>query len=178
MKKTARAALAPRSRLGASGALAVALFAALLPACRSAARFTPELPPGLPDVRMWERSEGVAEFDHPRRVVEYELYVGPVRKGVYGVTRYRITLADPEARRATSLTANEKLQWDVDGREVRRFECLPGPEGRRAPCRWTEYARGSAEYDAEMRPLLSIYALHAALLQRRDAERGQTGEAR
>jgi hypothetical protein len=162
------------ARLGACGALAVALLAAsLLPACRSAAHFTPELPAGLPDVRTWEKSEGVAELDDPRRVVEYELYVGPVRKGVYGVTRYRITLADPEARRTTGVTANEKLQWDVDGREVRRFECLAGPAGRPAPCRWTEYARGSTEYDAEMRPLLSVYALHSALLRRRDAERGR-----
>jgi hypothetical protein len=165
---------APRARLGARGALAAALLAGLLlPACRSAARFAPSLPPGLPDLRTWEKSEGVAELDNPRRVVEYELYVGPVRQGVYGVTRYRITLADPEARRASNLSANEKLQWDVDGREVRRFECLSEREGRGAPCRWAEYARGSAEYDAEMRPLLSVYALHAALLRRRDAEQGR-----
>lgn len=150
------------------------LLAALLPpACRTAARFTPDLPGGVPDLRTWERSEGVAVLDHPRRIVEYELYVGPVRQGVYGVTRYRITLEDPEARRATGVSANEKLQWDVDGREVRRFECLPIREGRRPGCRWTEYARGSAEYDAEMRPLLSIYSLHAALLRRRDEERSR-----
>lgn len=165
--------LRARSRLGACGALAALLAGLSLPACRSAARFVSSLPPGLPDLQTWEKSEGVAEFDHPRRVVEYELYVGPVRQGVYGVTRYRITLVDPAARRASGLSANEKLQWDVDGRDVRRFECLPEQEGRRAPCRWTEYARGSAEYDAEMRPLLSIYALHSALLQRRDAERGR-----
>jgi len=153
-------------------ALALALLAAFM-ACRSASRFTAALPPGLPDVRAWDKSEGTAELDDPRRLVEYELYVGPVRPGVYGVTRYRITLADPEARRTTGLTANEKLQWDVDGGEVRRFECLAERDNRRAPCRWKEYARGSAEYDAEMRPLLSIYALHAALLRRRDAERGR-----
>jgi hypothetical protein len=155
-------------------ALACALLAVLLqPACRSASRFAVQLPPSVPDVRSWEKTEGVAELDRPRRIVEYELYVGPMRQGVYGVTRYRITIVDPEARRASGLSANEKLQWDVDGREVRRFECLPEHEGRQAPCRWTERARGSAEYDAELRPLLSIYSLHVALLHRREGERSR-----
>jgi hypothetical protein len=160
-----------RRRIRAS-ALAL-LAAASLTVCRSSARFTPELPPGMPDLRTWEKSTGMAELDDPRRVVEYELYVGPERSGVYGVARYRIAITNPELRRASGLTANEKLQWDVDGRKVRRFECVPEPESRRQPCRWKEYPRGSPEYDAEMRPLLSIYALHAALLHRREAEQGR-----
>jgi hypothetical protein len=157
--------------MAALGPLLLAAWATA--GCRSAGGFAPHLPPDLPDLGGWERSEGVAELDGPRRTVEYQLFVAPGRLGVYGVTRYRITLADAAERRAGGLPGHEMLQWDRDGRDVRRYACVPADAPRQPACRWRELARGSREYDDELRPLLSIYALHAALLRQRDDERAR-----
>jgi hypothetical protein len=138
--------------------------------------FVATLPQGLPDLRTWEKSTGWAELDSPRRTVEYELYVGPQRQGVYSVTRYRITIKDPHEQRKSGITPIEKLQWDLDGRDVRRFECAP-PSGRGAHCTWKQIPTGSPEYLREMPVLLSVYGLHRRLLYERD-ERRRAKEAR
>ena len=139
---------------------ALLCFAGL--ACAGSVRFSPRLPEGVPDVSRWEKSSGSAETESPRSTIEYELYVSPARPAVYSLTRYRIT-----PKQASQLP-QEKLQWDKDGREVHRYECAPEKPGRALPCRWREYAKGSAEYVDELGGLLSVYNLHAALLWRRE----------
>ena len=143
---------------------AFALAAAGL-ACAGFARFSPRLPDGVPDVSRWERSRGSVEIGTPLYKIDYELYVSPLRPAVYSLTRYRFTRKD--ARQP----AHEKLQWDKDGREVHRYECAPEAPSRAHPCRWREFAHGSAEYDGELGSLLSVYNLHASLLNQREAGR-------
>jgi len=150
------------------GALLLLGLAALAAACGTAG-FAAALPPGLPDVTGWERSAGSAELENPRRSVAYELLVHPDRPAVYSVTRYRTRLAAQDG--AGGPGWHEKLQWDRDGKDVRRYTCEKPAGATRRPCRWREFARGSAEYDLEMPVILSIYALHARLLSERDAGR-------
>lgn len=134
---------------------------------RSLAR---HLPTVLPDISTWERSSGFAEFDDPRRRFEYELYVDPLRGASYAVTRYWIHVDDPAERRKADITDTEKLQWDVDGRTLRRFECRPDPAG--GPCVWVEFEFDSPEYRRELKPILAIYAIHSGLLRDRE-QRGR-----
>jgi hypothetical protein len=152
-------------------ALAVALgLATLAPrqerAPTEARSLVAHLPDALPDISGWERSSGFAEFDAPRRSFEYELYVDPARGATYAVTRYWIRVDDPEERRKADITDTEKLQWDVDGRKLRRFECRPDPGG--GACMWVEFEFDSPEYRRELKPVLAIYALHRKLLHERD----------
>ena len=134
----------------------------LLAACASGGhRFEVRLPPELPDISRWERSAGRAQLGAPGGSVDYELYVSPARPSVYSVTRYR--LSD-----AAAGPANEKLQWDRDGRDVRRYECVP--DAGAAACRWQEFAHGSREYNGELSTLVAVYFLHAELLHRRAGE--------
>lgn len=140
----------------------VALLAA---ACAGSVRFAPRLPPGLPDVSGWQRSSGRAELREPRRTIEYELYVSPGRPSVYSLTRYRVTERELPAH------PYEKLQWDRDGRDVRRYECVPQAAASE-PCTWHEYLRGSAAYDAELGTIVAVYFLHAELLRGRESNGG------
>ena len=133
-------------------------------ACASRARFAP-LPAGLPDVSGWETSSGRVEFPNPPTLLEYQLYVAPWRPSVYSVTRYRFSPKNMKN------VAHEKLQWDRNGVDVRRYECVPEDEKRSQPCRWNELRRGSVAYDGELIPLLSVYDTHAKLLRRRDDAR-------
>lgn len=166
MSVKAPAAHAGRARLCV---LALLGLAALATACRTAG-FAAALPAELPDVTGWEKSIGSAELENPRRSVAYELFVHPDRPAVYSVTRYRIRLltqGDVAARHGQ----DEKLQWDRDGKDVRRYTCETPAEATSQPCRWRELARGSAEFDLEMPAILSVYALHAHLLSEREAGR-------
>jgi hypothetical protein len=148
-------------------ALAFALAAAAT-ACAKRA-FVEGFPPALPALAGWERVSGSAQFDDPHRVVDYELYVAPARPGVYSVTRYRVRYRDPAVQTATGITPWEKVQWDRDGRDVRRFECVSAPP-RRAGCVWQELLRGSLAFDRETPAVIQIYTLHAFLLNQREAE--------
>lgn len=149
--------------------------AACLTLSCASARFVTFLPEALPDISSWEKSHARAEFAGPRRTVEYELYVDPQRPAVYSVTRYRITYAEAAEQRASGQPEAEVLQWDKDGRDVRRFVCsprgIPRPAG---PCRWREMVKGGSEYQAVMPALLKIYSLHASLLRSRDDEAAAT----
>ena len=127
------------------------------------------LPEVLPDISTWERSSGFAEFDAPRRSFEYELYVDPTREATYAITRYWIHVDDPDERRKADMTDTEKLQWDVDGRTLRRFECRPEPSG--APCVWFELERDTPEYHRELQPILAVYSIHRNLLREREKRR-------
>jgi hypothetical protein len=168
--RTPRSTVSGRSRLLRGGplhALAVlcgAALASLPAACRSASAFSTRLPAALPDLHAWERSSGHAEFDAPPATMDYELYVSPARPGVYSVTRYRVSRGTPGK---AFLPGVEKLQWDRDGHDVRRYECLPRSGAGEAACAWHELAHGSAAYDAELPTLLAVYSLHANLLHRR-----------
>lgn len=129
------------------------------------------LPSVLPDISTWERASGFVSFESPRRRYEYELYVDPARGASYAVTRYWLHVEDPEERRRANVTDTEKLQWDVDGRQLRRFECKPTPNV--GPCVWVEMVFDSPEYRRELHPILAIYAIHRDLLRQR--ERRQQG---
>jgi len=123
------------------------------------------LPAALPDISGWERSAGYAELQDPARSFEYELYVDPAYGAKYSVTRYRIHVDDPEEARKADITDTEKLQWDVDGRTLRRFECRPVAHG---PCVWVEFEFDSPEYRRELKPIFAVYALHRRLLHERE----------
>jgi hypothetical protein len=122
----------------------------LLACCTSGARFAAELPRGVPDISGWERKAGRTTCVNPAGVIDYQLFVSPSRPSLYSVTRYRVTL---DSRR---LPENEKLQWDRDGVDVRRYECRQGASDAE-PCQWREFPRGSREYDAELGALVAVY---------------------
>jgi hypothetical protein len=131
--------------------------------------FTRKLPSDVPDTSAWETSAGFAELDHPHRIVEYQLFVGPRRTGLYEVARYRIVVCDPEERSRSGISADEKLQWDVDGGGIRRFECRSGSPPGASPCQWAELVAGTPEFLSETGAILSVYGLHSRLLHERDA---------
>jgi hypothetical protein len=130
-------------------------------ACASGVRFSPALPPGLPDVTGWETRSATVELTNPPTRLEYQLLVDPGRPAVYSVTRYRFTPRD------ASRAAHEKLQWDRNGVDVRRYACVPQPAAPGGPCRWEELLRGSAAYDLELVPLLRVYDTHRKMSNRR-----------
>jgi hypothetical protein len=128
------------------------------------------LPAILPDISTWERSSGFTGLETPRGRFEYELYVDPARGASYAVTRYRIQIDDPEEALRAGFSDTEKLQWDVDGRKLHRFECRPVPD---SPCVWSEMAAGSPEFLKELPSILAVYSVHRKLLQ--DRERRSQG---
>lgn len=137
--------------------------ALLLMASLSANRpveFVESLPGELPDTRGWERVTG--RLERPDMVATYELYTNPSRWTRYEVIRYRLT---PKGAVApdSSLSTTEKVQWDIDGRLLRRWECLPaGPEAR--DCAWHELARDSDRYRREVYTILWILGGHRGTL--------------
>jgi hypothetical protein len=134
--------------------------------CASASSFSPTLPVGVPSVAGWEKSEARAELERPRRTVEYQLFVRPGREATYEVIRYRVTYSDARERARVAYTPNERLQWDLNGRTLRRFELVPGAEG----ARWEELAVGSERFTRETGVILSLMSLHRELLHLRDSE--------
>jgi hypothetical protein len=127
------------------------------------------LPAGVPSVAGWERVTGEADFADPDLSVHYELFVRPGRAGSYEVVRYRF--AGPAA---IDYALHERLQWDVNGHEVHRYECLPVERAKGAPARapswsWRELAIGSEPYRNEVRVILWLYELHRRLREARDA---------
>lgn len=96
----------------------------------------------------------------------------PTPNAIYEVVRYRTSIADPRERRTAGYDTTEKLQWDVDGRELLRFE----RRGRRTwkklrlgcSWEWHELPRGSPEYLRETGVILWLYGLQMRLLEERD----------
>ena len=126
------------------------------------AAFTVRVPEEVPAFQGWERISGDIEIASPRVSVQYEFYVNPERPAIYEVVRYRILDLDvPEARR---YPMTEKLQWDRDGRDVRRYECVAVPGG---PCGWREMAKGSADYLNEVPVVIGLYGLHNKAMRER-----------
>lgn len=126
--------------------------------------FSPSLPPGVPSVEGWERVAGEADFADPELLVRYEFFVRPGRDGAYEVVRYRFA-----GKGAVDYALHERLQWDVNGREVRRYECLPREPPAAPGCTWRELVRGSEPYRSEVRVVLWLYNLHRRLREARDA---------
>jgi hypothetical protein len=54
---------------------------------------------------------------------------------------------------------SERLQWDRDGRDLRRFECVESATVG-AACAWREMEKGGAEYLGEVPILLQLYNAH------------------
>lgn len=154
-------------RSGIAGVLITGLLAVLAGQQLLTPGLRDSFPAGVPDTTGWETSSGAAEFGRPDHTVEYKLYVSPERGAFYALTRYRIVFADPEERARRGITADEKLQWDVDGKTVRRYACV-GAERASEPCEWSEMARGSDDYNRETGNLLMIFGLHRKLLYERD----------
>ena len=127
--------------------------------------FTRSVPDGLPDFHGWERISGDVQISAPRVVVQYEFFVNPERLAIYEIVRYRVIELDfVESRRYPT---TEKLQWDRNGRDLRRFECMPtSGDG----CAWRELAKDGQDYGREMPVLLWLYGLHNRLA--RDRARG------
>jgi hypothetical protein len=122
------------------------------------APFTRDVPGALPDFRGWERISGDVQLSSPRVSVEYEFYVNPQRPMIYEIVRYRIVEVDfVEGRR---YPVAERLQWDRDGRDLRRFECVAEPGGS---CAWREMSKAGDDYRREMPVLLWLYGLHNRL---------------
>jgi hypothetical protein len=129
--------------------LALLVFACLsLAGC--APPFTPQLPPGVPDVTRWESVSGLAELQNAR--LRYVFYVNPRRLARYEVARYRPV----DERGRAALEVPEQLQWQAGNTDVRRFECRPTATG----CTWHELPKGSQEYLREIPILLQIYGAH------------------
>lgn len=142
--------------------LKLLLLAVLAGQAGGALAFTPRLPESVPSVEGWERVDGEAEFANPSFSVRYEFYVRPGRLASYEVVRYRFAGAGAEKYGHT-----ERLQWDVNGRRLHRFECRPTPSSGRG-CEWQEMARDGEAFRQETWVLLWLYSLHRRLLEDRD----------
>ena len=147
-------------------AAAVALLA-FTAAPIGVAQFSSKVPVAIPSVQGWERITGDLEVVSPRVDVQYEFYVNPARQAAYEVVRYRVTDRDPN-RKGNRYPATEKLQWDRDGRDVRRFECVASaPAG--PGCAWEEMEKGSPDYLREVPVLLWLYGEHQKAMKQRRA---------
>ena len=122
------------------------------------AHFTTNVPRVVPSVAGWERITGDLQFKKPRVNVAYEFYVNPARPAIYEVVRYRVTNLVPAAPGEVSYATTEKLQWDRDGRDLRRFECVAA-EGE-GDCAWREMEKGGPDYVREVPVLLWLYGEH------------------
>ena len=147
--------------------LALPLVASLLGSagCAAASAFSSTLPAALPNLDGWEKRAARANLDHPSRIIEYELFVRPGREATYEVIRYRIRYPGRQERADGADSTNEKLQWDLNGRTLRRFELVPGEGG----ARWEELSAGSDRYARETAVILTLLSLHRKLLGLRSA---------
>lgn len=118
-------------------------------------QFASEAPAVVPSTEGWERISGDLEFEKPRMAVRYEFYVNPRRPMIYEVVRYRVTEITPGT--GARGRVREKLQWDRDGRDLRRFECFR--QGDDA-CAWKEMEKGGDAYLGEVALLMQLYNGH------------------
>ena len=132
------------------------------------AQFSKTVPSSIPSVQGWERITGDLEFAAPRVAVQYEFYVNPARPAAYEVVRYRVTDRGPDRADKARYPTTEKLQWDRDGRDVRRFECVEKVTGG-SECAWHEMEKGGADYLREVPVLLWLYGAHHRMTQGRAA---------
>ena len=123
-----------------------------------------DVPPGIPAGSGWERITGDVEFESPRLSVRYEFWVNPERPAIYEVVRYRVVELGPGSGLAHPVTEN--LQWDRDGHDLRRFQCVTEPDGG---CAWREMEKGGTEYLREVPVLMWLYGVHRQVNRIREA---------
>ena len=123
------------------------------------AQFSGEVPMAVPSVEGWERIVGDLELASPHVAVQYEFYVNPARPAIYEVVRYRVTDLGPVPKGRVRYPTTEKLQWDRDGRDLRRFECVQ-KAANGAGCTWHEMEKGGPDYMREVPVLLWLYGAH------------------
>jgi len=121
--------------------------------CAAASAFSPTLPAALPNLAGWEKHGARGIIENPRRIVDYELFVRPGREATYEVIRYRI---HPAAGSGADPSAGEKLQWDLDGRNLRRFELVTDAGGSH----WEEISKTSDGYARETKVIIALLSLH------------------
>ena len=141
--------------MGVWKAIAVAVLAVTATPL-AVAHFVTTVPAVVPSVEGWERITGDVELQKPRVAVQYEFYVNPERPAIYEVVRYRVTDLDPLGKAMSGYPTRERLQWDIDGRDLRRFACVgqtAGPE-----CVWEELEKGGDDYLSQVPLLISLYA--------------------
>jgi hypothetical protein len=121
--------------------------------------FTPQLPKEMPDVSRWRKSSGSAELADGSASVQYELYVNPDGSGGYELIRWRITGWDG-GRGGAPYSSNERLQWQVAQKVLRRYQC-DDVGGER--CVWREMMKDTEEYHREMPVILWVLSVHQRL---------------
>jgi hypothetical protein len=158
-----------RNRSRGAGLL---LLAALAPACATSTALTRSLPravPGAETLAGWESAAGEAEDGE--RVVVYELYVNPLRPGLYEITRFRLDRlegAAPERRRRLGRT--ETLLWNERPGTREPLVCYERASRRGwrtlwlRRSTWRRLVPGTPEYQAAMFTALRVYGLHRARL--------------
>jgi hypothetical protein len=117
--------------------------------------FLGAVPESIPSVAGWQRISGDLELPAPHVSVQYEFYVNPKRPVIYEVVRYKVTRLGPGSDR---VAGNEKIQWDRDGRDVRRFECVL--QEAAGGCAWHEMEKGGRDYLDEVPMLIQLYTAH------------------
>lgn len=156
-----RPAVPRRARGLAGGHVLFSGVFVVLVAASPAAQFTKHLPQGVPDLAGFSKASGSAELDNGGSL-EYELYYRPDRAN-YEIIRYRVTgVADGGDGRPYS--PNERLQWQAQVKELRRYECEPAA----GDCRWRELPRDGEDYRREVGVVLKVLDLHRRLLFERE----------
>ena len=148
--------------VGALKSIAVTLLA-LTATPLAVAHFAETVPEVVPSVTGWERITGDVELQQPRVMVQYEFYVNPQRPAIYEVVRYRVTELDPRRKTKGRYPTTERLQWDRDGRDLRRFECVGQAS---AACVWQEMTKGGDEYIRQVPLLISLFDAHNRAAQK------------
>jgi len=151
---------------------ALLLLAVVGPACATAPGLSRRLPrevPAAETLAAWERAGG--EAMDGERVVVYELYVNPVRPGLYEVTRFRVDRFEgPAGGRTRRVKETEKLLWNARPGTREPLVCYERaarrgwpPLGLR-PWPWRRLDPGTAEYRSAMLTAIRVYNLHRARL--------------
>jgi hypothetical protein len=149
--------------------LALALLAAATALAQGLSDRLPEGAPPAETLAAWERAEGRTE--QRDWAVVYELYVNPLRSGLYEVTRFRVDHLEPApGGRTRRVPDTEKLVWNARPGTRDPLVCYErtGRRGWRTPWlkRWTwrRLEPGTPEYRAAMFTALRVYGLHRARL--------------
>ena len=125
--------------------------------------FASHLPAEVPDLGRWDKASGSAEL-RDGTFLEYELYFDPARAG-YELIRYRLSGWDG-GEDGPPYSANERLQWQAQLKDLRRYECEPLGSGG---CRWREFEKNTEQYKREVQVVMWVLALHRRLLYEREA---------
>ena len=151
---------------------ALLLLAVLGTACATAPGLSRRLPRDVPaaeTLAAWERAGG--EAMDAERVVVYELYVNPLRPGLYEVTRFRVDrLEGPAGGRTRRVKETEKLLWNARPGTRDPLVCYERTAGRGWKTLWVRrwawrrLAPGTSEYRSAMFTAIRVYHLHRAKL--------------